>query len=85
MKQRNVTINWRAGLHSRPAADIVKTANKFKSKISLKNGEMEVDAKSIFGIMMLGATYKTTIIIFADGDDENEALVSIAELFEKEL
>ena len=81
MREVEVTVKWRAGLHARPASDIVKAANKFKSKITLKKGDMEVDGKSIFGIMMLGATYKTIIVILVDGDDEEEALNSIKNLF----
>ncbi|MBP7553936.1 MAG: HPr family phosphocarrier protein [Spirochaetes bacterium] len=85
MKNEKVTVGWRAGLHGRPASLIVNMANKFKSKISIKKGDMEVDAKSILGIMMLGAIYKTELIIIAEGDDEHNAVLSIVEIFENEL
>jgi len=82
MKQQEVVVKWRAGLHARPAGDIVKLSNKFKSKIVLKKEDMEVDGKSIFGIMMLGATYKTILVITIDGEDEDEALSALVYLFE---
>jgi phosphocarrier protein HPr len=85
MKQYTVTVKWRAGLHARPAGDIVKVANKFKSKITIKKENIEVDGKSIFGIMMLGATYKTNLIIITEGDDEDAAVSAITELFEKNI
>lgn len=85
MKNEKVTVGWRAGLHGRPASLIVNMANKFKSKISIKKGDMEVDAKSILGIMMLGAIYKTELIIIAEGDDEHNAILSIVEIFENEI
>lgn len=85
MQEREVIVKWRAGLHARPAGDIVKVANKFKSKITIKKGDVEVDGKSIFGIMMLGATYKTSLFIIIDGHDEIEALESILKLFENSL
>lgn len=85
MKQHTVTVKWRAGLHARPAGDIVKTANKFKSKIMIKKDNIEVDGKSIFGIMMLGATYKTALILIIDGVDEEEAIKAITDLFEKNI
>ena len=85
MKQYTVTVKWRAGLHARPAGDIVKTANKFKSKIIIKKDSIEVDGKSIFGIMMLGATYKTNLVLIIEGSDEEEAVKAIADLFEKNI
>ena len=85
MKKKEVVINWRAGLHSRPASELVQLANKFKSKISIIHGDLEVDAKSILSVVTLGAGYKTNLIILAEGEDEVEALQKIVELFEKEI
>jgi phosphocarrier protein HPr len=82
MTERAVTISNRAGIHARPAALIVHTASKFASRIHLKKGNDAINAKSIMGILTLGASYGTPIIVVADGTDENEAVQAIARLFE---
>lgn len=85
MREKKVIINWRAGLHSRPAAELVKVANKFKSKISIKHGEIEADAKSILSVITLGVGYKSTLVLIVEGEDEKEALDTIVDFFEKEV
>ncbi len=75
-----VVLN-RAGVHARPAAAIAKTAQKFSSDIRLSLGTMTINAKSIMGIITLGAIYKTTIKCICTGDDEEEALKAIEKLF----
>jgi phosphocarrier protein HPr len=85
MKQQEVLVKWRAGLHARPAGDIVKLANKFKSKVTIKKDHIEVDGKSIFGIMMLGATYKTVLCVVVDGEDEDDAVAALVNLFENNI
>ena len=83
MKENRVVVKWRAGLHARPAVEVVKIANKFKSKVTIRKDDMEVDGKSIFGIMMLGAAYKTTLFLIIDGIDEDDATNAILSLFEE--
>ena len=85
MKEQKVTIKNRAGIHARPAALLVQTANRFTSEISLEKNSERINAKSIMGIITLGATYKTEINIIADGEDENEAVAAIAQLFENKF
>ena len=82
MKQETVTIKNRAGIHARPSALIVKTANGYDSEIFLELDDMRINAKSIMGIITLGANYKSIIQIIAEGDDEEEAVTAIARLFE---
>ncbi|MEA1911944.1 MAG: HPr family phosphocarrier protein [Spirochaetota bacterium] len=82
MKQETVTIKNRAGIHARPAALIVKTANEYDSEIFLELDDMQINAKSIMGIITLGANYKSLIQILAEGEDETEAVTAIARLFE---
>lgn len=82
MKQETVTIKNRAGIHARPAALIVKTANKYDSEIYLELDDVRINAKSIMGIITLGANYKSIIQIIAEGDDEEEAVSAIVRLFE---
>lgn len=84
MKKEGITVKWRAGLHARPASDIVKTANKFNSKITIQKENVEVDGKSVIGMMTLGAAYKTNLIVIVDGDDEDIALQAILDLFNNE-
>jgi phosphocarrier protein HPr len=85
MKEQKITIKNRAGIHARPAALLVQTANRFTSEISLEKNSERINAKSIMGIITLGATYKTEINIIADGEDENEAVTAIAQLFENKF
>ena len=82
MKQETVTIKNRAGIHARPSALIVKTANEYESEIFLELDDMRINAKSIMGIITLGANYKSIIQIIAEGEDEEEAVTAIARLFE---
>ncbi len=85
MKQKTTTIKNRAGIHARPAALIVQTASQFESNIFLEKESEKINAKSIMGIITLGASYKTDIIVSAEGCDESEAVDAIAALFEKKF
>ena len=82
MTSKTVTIKNRAGIHARPAALIVNTANQFDSDIYLEKDSMRINGKSIMGIITLGASYKTEITIIAEGPDEAEAIEAIEKLFE---
>lgn len=82
MTERTVTIKNRAGIHARPAALIVQTASKYGSKIWLEKGRDKINAKSIMGIITLGASYGTPIRIIAEGADEEVAVTAIEGLFE---
>ena len=70
-------IENKLGLHARPAALFVQTTNRFKSKIRVIKDDMEVDGKSIMGLLMLAAARGTTLKIVVDGEDETN-LVEIA-------
>ncbi len=85
MKEQIITITNRAGIHARPAAMIVQTANKYKAKIFLEKETTRINAKSIMGIITLGAGFNSHIKIMADGDDESEAVQAIALLFENKF
>jgi phosphocarrier protein HPr len=77
-----VTIKNRAGIHARPAALIVQTASKYASKIWLEKGSDRINAKSIMGIITLGASFGALIRIIAEGADEEAAAAAIQGLFE---
>lgn len=77
-----VTLNNSTGLHARPATLVVKEANKFKSKITIKKGEKSSDSKRIMEVLALDAQKGDTLEIIADGPDETEALKALKELIE---
>lgn len=82
MTEKKVTIKNRAGIHARPAALLVQTANKYKSSIFLQKENEKINAKSIMGIITLGAAYNTELVLSADGPDQEEAVEAISHLFE---
>ncbi len=81
MTEKMVTVKNRAGIHARPAALIVKTANQFSSSLYIEKENMRINGKSIMGIITLGASYKTELKIITDGKDEQEAASAIEQLF----
>jgi phosphocarrier protein HPr len=80
MAERSVQIVNRNGLHARPAAEIVKAASRFKSDITIVRDDLEVNGKSIMGVMMLAAEYGATLYLRAHGPDEDEAVNTLATL-----
>ena len=80
MPQRTVQIVNKLGLHARPAAEIVKTAARFKSEITIVRDELEVNGKSIMGVMMLAAEFGSTILLRAEGADADAALDALTAL-----
>ncbi|OGR83866.1 MAG: phosphocarrier protein HPr, partial [Elusimicrobia bacterium RIFCSPLOWO2_01_FULL_54_10] len=76
-----MTVQNRLGLHARPASLFVQTTNKFKSKIKVIKDAMEVDGKSIMGLLMLAAPMGTVLKIIADGEDEEEIVDRLKKLF----
>lgn len=78
--EREVRIENRNGLHARPAAEIVKAASRFRSELTIRRDDMEVNGKSIMGVMMLAAEYGTTLWLRATGDDAEQAVEAIAAL-----
>lgn len=80
MAERTVQIVNRNGLHARPAAEIVKTSARFRSEITIVREEVEVNAKSIMGVMMLAAEYGSELLLRAVGEDADQALDALAAL-----
>ena len=81
MVESKLEIINRLGLHARAAAKLVHTAGGFASQVTLvKDGE-EVDAKSILGILQLGAAQGSELDIRCEGGDEDEALNAVTRLF----
>ena len=82
MVSKDVVIKNRAGIHARPAAMIVKTANEFDSQVYLEKDSTRINSKSIMGIITLGASFNTKLRVVAEGDDEDAAVEAIVHLFE---
>jgi phosphocarrier protein HPr len=85
MKKKDLLIENKLGLHARAAAQIVKAATGFNSKILLSKDGIEVDGKSIMGIMMMAAARGTTVLVSAEGDDEDKAMEGMEKLFKEKF
>ena len=85
MVEREVMIANRAGVHARPAALLVRTANRFQADIYLEKDGERVNGKSIMGIIALGAAYRTTLRIIATGADETEAVAALVRLVDSKF
>ena len=80
MPERTVENLNSNGLHARPAAEVVKTAARFQASITIVRDDVEVNGKSIMGVMMLAAGCGAAITIRADGPDADAALDALAAL-----
>ncbi len=75
-------IKNKLGFHARAAVKFVQLASKFKSDVKVVKDDIEVNGKSIMGVLMLAASKGTKIKIIVDGEDEKEAIKSLVELIE---
>lgn len=82
MIKREVEIKNKTGLHTRPAAMLVKLASKFKSDFFIEKNGIEINGKSIIGVMSLAAEQGSRLTLKFVGEDEEEAAKAIVELFE---
>ena len=82
---RELVVLNKTGLHARPAAAFVRTANSFRSEITVTKGEDSVNGKSIMGLMTLAASRGTILIVEAIGDDAENAVDAIQTLMESKF
>ncbi|WP_028973040.1 HPr family phosphocarrier protein [Spirochaeta cellobiosiphila] len=82
MVDKEVVIKNRAGIHARPAAMIVQTASQFECNVFIEKDSEQINAKSIMGIITLGAGYKTALKLVCEGSDEASALEAMVKIFE---
>ena len=75
-----LTIANKVGLHARPARLLVQTAATFQARIQIQCGEKTVSAKSILGVLTLGAMYGDTIMLHAEGEDAEQAITILTDL-----
>ena len=86
MPQRTVTIASSVGLHARPAALFVQAATATGLPIQIgRTGEEQVDARSILGVMALGAKHGEEVTLTADGDGSESALDELVALLSRDL
>ena len=85
MVEQSITISNRAGIHARPAAMLVQTTKDFHCNIYFEKGRDKINAKSIMGIITLGAAFGTEINIIAEGEDEEAAVKALVRLFESKF
>ena len=78
-----IKITNKHGLHARPAAHLVKVASQFESEITIIKDGLEINGKSIMGVMMLAAEPGSELEFVVSGDDEKEAFQAILDLIEK--
>jgi len=83
MIEKLVQITNKHGLHARPAAHLVKVAGKYSSDIKILKDGLEVNGKSIMGVMMLAAEPGSELVFQINGSDENEAFEAILDLINK--
>jgi phosphocarrier protein len=83
MIARTVTIRNRAGLHTRPAATIVKIAAQYRCEFFIEKDGFKINGKSIIGVMTLAAEQGSELTLEFDGSDEEEAATAIVDYFER--
>jgi phosphocarrier protein HPr len=83
MIERELTITNRLGLHARATAKLVQTVSPFRAGVTIAAKGREVNAKSIMGVMLLAAGQGSTVVIRADGEDEQAAIDAVTALFER--
>jgi len=83
MIEREVMIKNKAGLHTRPAAVLVKMAARYQTDFFIEKDGFEINGKSIIGVMTLAAERGSTLLLRFEGPDEHEAASEICKLFDE--
>jgi len=79
-KETEVEVVNRAGIHARPAAELVRLASSFEAEIQLEKDGLQVNGKSIMGVLMLAAEQGSTLRLSAHGPDADAALSALTAL-----
>ncbi len=82
MIEKEITVTNKLGLHARPSAQLVQTASRFKSEVSITRDDLTVNGKSIMGVMMLAAEMGAVLRVRVDGPDEQESMDAIEKVFQ---
>jgi len=78
--ETSLVITNKVGLHARPASLLVQTAAQFQSKIQVQYGDKSANARSMLGVLKLGATAGATIVVQAEGEDAEQAIAALTDL-----
>lgn len=85
MIEKEIVIKNETGLHARPAAIFVETADRFSSEVELEFDGIVINAKSIIGVLSLGIGKGDKVLLKIDGDDELEAMDKLLEMVENKF
>ena len=85
MITREVTVTNQAGIHTRPASMIVRTASKFDADVFIQKDHYEINGKSVIGVMTLAAEQGAKLTLVVEGEDEEAAAEALVELFENDF
>ncbi|MET4570745.1 HPr family phosphocarrier protein [Rhodanobacter soli] len=85
MREQDIVITNKLGLHARASAKLVQLVQGFKSTVWLVSKGREVNAQSIMGVMMLAAGLGSPLTVRVDGPDEESALAAVVQLFERKF
>jgi phosphotransferase system HPr (HPr) family protein len=83
--ETSVVITNKVGLHARPARLLVQTAAQFQSKVQVQHGDKTANARSIVGVLKLGAALGDTLVLRAEGEDAEKAVNTLAELVQRKF
>lgn len=85
MISKEIVVRCESGLHNMQATYFVQKANEFDCNIWLENGNRKMNAKSLLGIMSLGIVTGATVILSADGNDAQDALIALESLLQRDV
>ncbi|KPK39410.1 MAG: hypothetical protein AMJ78_08545 [Omnitrophica WOR_2 bacterium SM23_29] len=83
--EKKIIIKNKSGLHARPAALFVQITNKYNSDVTVRKGKLEVNGKSIMGILMLAAEKGSTVTLKVEGDDAEKAISEFEKLLSGDM
>jgi phosphocarrier protein len=85
MKTFEFVIRKKEGLHARPAANITQAAERYQSRITIRQGSRELNGKSLMGLLALKAACGDTLTVIIDGEDEEKAEEGMHDILEAQL
>lgn len=85
MISKEVSVRCESGLHNRQATYFVQKANEFESSIYIESENRKMNAKSLLGIMSLSIITGATVVLSASGPDEEEAIVALEQMLQRDV
>lgn len=85
MIEKEFVVPQKLGMHARPCGMLVNEVNKYRSQVTVNKDGLEVNGKSVMGLMLLAAECGARLKIKASGSDEQQAMAAITELFAKKF